>query len=162
MYFQCVCCKHRARSCSRSHATDRCYTKQNKKQKESKFPLPVSTSVSPLSQHSSLTRYLGQGLGSHPWSVKLGFEHNQMRLLTAVHLQTPCSFRGMVSTSVRSSVAHVLCTKVMNLSSKGAVETVLPAHSKSGFYSRNFIVPKKDGNLLRPIFYLRHLDQHGQ
>ncbi|KAL0186170.1 hypothetical protein M9458_017840, partial [Cirrhinus mrigala] len=43
---------------------------------------------------------------------------------------------------------HVLRSEVMNLLEKGAVEVVYPAQSESGFYSRYFLVPKKDGGLL--------------
>ncbi len=45
----------------------------------------------------------------------------------------------------------------MSLLGKGAVETVPPAQSESGFYSRYFLVLKKDGPL-RPILDLRHLN----
>ncbi len=41
----------------------------------------------------------------------------------------------MVSTSVQRSNAHILHTEVMSLLTKGAVETVSPAQSESGFYS---------------------------
>ncbi len=46
----------------------------------------------------------------------------------------------------------------MSLLVKGAVETDSPAQSKSGFYSRYFLVPKKDGGL-RPILDLGHLSR---
>ncbi|KAL0148359.1 hypothetical protein M9458_056339, partial [Cirrhinus mrigala] len=46
----------------------------------------------------------------------------------------------------------------MNLLENGAVEVVHPAQSESGFYSRYFFVPKKDGGL-RPILDLRHLNR---
>ncbi len=45
----------------------------------------------------------------------------------------------------------------MNLLVKGAIEVVPPAQSESGFYSRYFLVPKKDGGL-RPILDLRLLN----
>ncbi len=45
----------------------------------------------------------------------------------------------------------------MNLLEKGAIEIVPPAQSDSGFYSRYFLVPKKDGSL-RPILDLRLLN----
>ncbi len=46
----------------------------------------------------------------------------------------------------------------MSLLPKGAIEMVSPAQSKSGFYIRYFLIPKKDGGL-RPIFDLRHLNR---
>ncbi len=79
-----------------------------------------------------------------------------MRLCTSIHSMTP-AIGGVVSTSVQSSNAHVLCAKVMSLLVKGAVETVSPAQSESGFYSLYLLVPKKDGGL-RPILDLRHLN----
>ncbi len=45
----------------------------------------------------------------------------------------------------------------MNLLVKGAIETVPPAQSESGFYSCYFLVPKKDGGLW-PILDLRRLN----
>ncbi len=45
----------------------------------------------------------------------------------------------------------------MNLLEKGAIEILPPAQSESGFYSRYFLVPKKDGGL-RPILDLRLLN----
>ncbi len=47
--------------------------------------------------------------------------------------------------------------EVMNLLVKGAIEVVPPAQSESGFYSRYFLVPKKDGGL-QPILDLRLLN----
>ncbi|KAL0153346.1 hypothetical protein M9458_051342 [Cirrhinus mrigala] len=44
-----------------------------------------------------------------------------------------------------------------NLLAKGAIETVPPAQSESGFCSHYFLVPKKDGGL-RPILDLRRLN----
>ncbi len=51
----------------------------------------------------------------------------------------------------------VLRAEVMNLLEKGTIETVPPAQSESGFYSRYFLVPKKDGGL-QPILNLRLLN----
>ncbi len=61
----------------------------------------------------------------------------------------------MVSISVQRSTAHILRAEVLSLLVKGAVETVSTALSKSGFNSRYFLVPKKDGGL-RPILNFRH------
>ncbi len=71
--------------------------------------------------------------------------------------QRPLRFNGVVSTSVHSKNAHVLWAEVKNLLAKGAVETVPPAQRESGFYSRYFLVPKKDGGL-RPILNLGRLN----
>ncbi len=69
----------------------------------------------------------------------------------------PPRFSGVVSTSVQGENARVLRSEVMTLLEKGAIEMVPPALSGSGFYSRYFLVPKKDGGL-RPILDLRCLN----
>ncbi len=50
-----------------------------------------------------------------------------------------------------------MSSAVMNMLEKGAIEIAPPAQSQSGFYSRYFLVPKKDG-ALRPILDLRLLN----
>ncbi len=69
----------------------------------------------------------------------------------------PPRFRGVLATTVRREDAQVLRTEVMNLLEKEAIEIVPPAQSESGFYSRYFLIPKKDGGL-RPILSLRLLN----
>ncbi len=63
----------------------------------------------------------------------------------------------MLVTTVCSEDAQVVRAEVMNLLEKGAIEIVHPAQTESGFYSRYFLVPKKDGGL-RPILDLRLLN----
>ena len=53
-------------------------------------------------------------------------------------------------TLLRSEIAKLLC--------KRAIERVPLSMSESGFYSRYFLVPKKDGGL-RPILDLRVLNK---
>ncbi len=48
-------------------------------------------------------------------------------------------------------------TEVMNLLERGAIEIVPPAQRESGFYSRYFLVPKKEGDLW-PILDFRFLN----
>ncbi len=69
----------------------------------------------------------------------------------------PPRFSGVVSTSLHGENARVLRSEVMTLLEKGAIEMAPPALSESGFYSRYFLVPKKDG-CLRPILDLRRLN----
>ncbi len=66
-------------------------------------------------------------------------------------------FRGVLATTVCSENTQVLCAEVMNLLEKGAIEIVPPAQSESGFYSRYFLVPKKEGGM-QPILDLRLLN----
>ncbi|KAL0148971.1 hypothetical protein M9458_055775 [Cirrhinus mrigala] len=74
--------------------------------------------------------------------------------------QAPChptsglgshSERGVIQTSIKGKDAHIF-------QSKGTIERVLTALSKSGFYSYYFIIPKKYGSL-RPILDLRYLNR---
>lgn len=82
----------------------------------------------------------------------MGNEHYKARLLARLVAQT------VVENLVRSDVAHVLRTEILNLLAKGAIEMVPPVLSHSAFYSRYFPVPKKDGGT-RPILDLRHLNR---
>ncbi|KAI2656145.1 Transposon Ty3-G Gag-Pol polyprotein [Labeo rohita] len=87
----------------------------------------------------------------------MGHGDNKGRLFTPVRSKAP-RFSGVVPTSVRSKDAHVLRSEVLTLLGKGAIEMVHPAQSESGFYSRYFLVPKRDGGL-RPILDLRLLNR---
>ncbi len=83
----------------------------------------------------------------------------------------PADCRERLSCSVRSSAANfqisfshispeqalVLEQEVISLLRKEAIEVVPPLDRESWFYSRYFIVPKKDGGL-RPILDLRLLN----
>ena len=64
----------------------------------------------------------------------------------------------MVFTSVRLELAHVLSQELQSLLSKEAIEHVPLPERESGYYSRYFLVPKKDGGL-RPIFDLQGLNR---
>ncbi|CAM4657101.1 unnamed protein product [Leuciscus chuanchicus] len=70
----------------------------------------------------------------------------------------PPRFRARVETTVNSEVAHLLRAEIAKLLEKRAVETVPHTLSESGFYSRYFLVPKKDGGL-RHILDLRRLNK---
>ncbi len=131
-------------------------------QKERTFPLPPITSLRPLlggllletiqplvtwaEDWQAIPRVSNWVLGIIKWDYTLQFA------------QRPPRFGDMVCTSVQHSNFHVLHAKVMSLLAKGAMEMVSPAKSESGFYSRYFLVPKKDGGL-RPILDLRHLNR---
>ncbi|KAL0183522.1 hypothetical protein M9458_019218, partial [Cirrhinus mrigala] len=68
----------------------------------------------------------------------------------------PPPFDGVFPTLVGPEQALVMEQEVETLLRKEAIEVVPPQHRESGFYSRYFIVPKKDGGL-RPIIDLRSL-----
>ncbi|XP_026100385.1 uncharacterized protein LOC113071237 [Carassius auratus] len=70
----------------------------------------------------------------------------------------PPRYNGVLLTVVHPEQALVMEQEVKSLLAKNAIEQVYPPDRASGFYSRYFIVPKKDGGL-RPILDLRLLNQ---
>ncbi|KAI2646369.1 Transposon Ty3-G Gag-Pol polyprotein [Labeo rohita] len=69
----------------------------------------------------------------------------------------PPPFNGVSPTLVGPEQGLVMEQEVATLLRKEAIEVVPPHERESGFYSRYFIVPKKDGGL-RPILDLRLLN----
>ncbi|XDV47256.1 hypothetical protein PO909_016939 [Leuciscus waleckii] len=67
-------------------------------------------------------------------------------------------FMGVLPTVVGPEQVLVMEQEVNTLLEKGAIEYVPPSNRETGFYSRYFIVPKKDGGL-RPILDLRVLNE---
>ncbi|KAL0150783.1 hypothetical protein M9458_053901 [Cirrhinus mrigala] len=70
----------------------------------------------------------------------------------------PPPFNGVFPTVVSPEQGLVMEQEVATLLRKEAIEVVPPHDRESGFYSRYFIVPKKDGGL-RPILDLRVLNR---
>ncbi|KAI2644504.1 Transposon Ty3-G Gag-Pol polyprotein [Labeo rohita] len=70
----------------------------------------------------------------------------------------PPPFDGVFPTVVGPEQALVMEQEVVTLLRKEAIEVVPPHVRESGFYSRYFIVPRKDGGL-RPIIDLRRLNR---
>ncbi len=67
----------------------------------------------------------------------------------------------MNPTLVGPEQALIMEREVYTLLRKGAIKMVPPHERESGFYSRYFIVPKKDGGL-RPILDLRQFEPLSQ
>ncbi len=65
---------------------------------------------------------------------------------------------GKIAAHIRHDATPSRSAKVMNLLGKRAIEIVPPAQRESSFYSRYFLIPKKDGGL-QPILGLRLLNQ---
>ncbi len=115
-------------------------------------PRPVWWSAG---QKAKTSVHLASGLESYPRCVKRGCKNHRIRLLLFAH--RPPRFRGVAQTLVQDSNAHTLRTEGHTLLAKGAIEAVPQANSESGFYSRYFLIPKRDSGL-RPILDLRHLN----
>ncbi len=129
-------------------------------QKESNFPLPsLMSALPPCSRPLEFIQPLATR--AEAWQAIPGVSEWVMGIIKRGYslqfARRPLRFSGVVSTSVQGENARVLRSEVMTLLEKGAIEMVSPALSESGFYSRYFHVPKKDGGL-RPILDLRHLN----
>ncbi len=134
--------------------------KHKHSQKESNFPLPSLTSVlPPCSRPLEFIQPLATR--AEAWQAIPGVSEWVIGIIKRGYslqfARRPPRFSGVVSTSVQGENARVLRSEVMMLLEKGAIEMVSPALSESGFYSRYFLVPKKDGGL-RPILDLRRLN----
>ncbi len=134
--------------------------KHKHSQKESNFPLPSLTSALPPCRRP-LEFIQPLATRAEAWQAIPGVTKWVMGIIKRGYslqfARRPPRFSGVVSTSVQGENARVLRSEVMTLLEKGAIEMVSPALSESGFYSRYFLVPKKDGGL-RPILDLRRLN----
>ncbi|XP_073668191.1 uncharacterized protein [Paramisgurnus dabryanus] len=70
----------------------------------------------------------------------------------------PPRFNGVIASTVRAQDESILYQEICNLLAKQAIESVPMQERESGFYSRYFVVPKKDGGL-RPILDLRQINK---
>ncbi|KAI2661137.1 Transposon Ty3-G Gag-Pol polyprotein [Labeo rohita] len=131
-------------------------------QKESKFPLPIIKGVSCHCDGQPPEPIIPLATRAEAWQAIPGVSDWVLGIVKRGYslqfARRPPRFSGVVPTVVMSRDAHVLHSEVMILLEKGAIEVVHPAQSDSGFYSRYFLVPKKDGTL-RPILDLRRLNQ---
>ncbi|XP_030584735.1 uncharacterized protein LOC115779969 [Archocentrus centrarchus] len=72
---------------------------------------------------------------------------------------TPPRFLGIIHSQARGESARILQEEIHSLLEKRAICIVPPDQSRSGFYSRYFLVPKRGGRGLRPILDLRALNE---
>ncbi len=70
----------------------------------------------------------------------------------------PPRFNGVVQSLTLPQNVQVLRQEVYNLLEKGAIEKVPPSERENRFYSRYFVIPKRDGGL-RPILDLRPINR---
>ncbi|KAL0201455.1 hypothetical protein M9458_004642, partial [Cirrhinus mrigala] len=71
----------------------------------------------------------------------------------------PPRFNGVISSHTEQSSTHILKDEISSLLVKGAIRVVPPHLRSQGFYSRYFLVPKKDGSL-HPILDFKVLNKH--
>ncbi|KAI2668545.1 Gag-Pro-Pol polyprotein [Labeo rohita] len=123
--------------------------KHRHSQKESKFPLPIMTGVSCHHDGQLPEPIIPLATRAEAWQAIPGVSDWVMGIIKRGYslqfARRPPCFSGVVPTVVMSRDAHVLRSEVLILLEKGAIEVVHPAQSESGFYSRYFLVPKKDG-----------------
>ncbi len=134
--------------------------KHKHSRKESNFPLlSLTSALPPCSRPLEFIQPLATR--AEAWQAVPGLSDWVLGIIKQGYslqfARRPLRFSGVVSTSVQGENARVLRSEVMTLLEKGAIEMVPPALSESGFYSRYFLVPKKDGGL-RPILDLRRLN----
>ncbi len=117
----------------------------------------------PNSGMSSFARHFASSIAFHSRmgvptrGIALGSLHSSVRLQLQFG-RNPPRFDGVQLTVVNSaSKASVLQQELSSLLQKGAIEEIPHSDIEQGFFSRYFLVPKRDGGL-RPILNLRHLN----
>ncbi len=117
---------------------------------------PIS-GMSSFARHSASSITFHSRMGASTGGIVLGSPHDSVRLHTSVWEKSPC-FDGVQLTVVNSaSKASVLQQVLSSLLQKGAIEEIPQSDIERGFFSRYFLVPKRDGGL-RPILDLRRLN----
>ncbi len=114
--------------------------------------------MSSSARHSASSIAFRSRMGASTRGIALGSPHSSVRLHTSVWEESPPRFDGVQLTVVNStSKASVLQQELSSLLQKGAIEEIPQSEIKQGFFSRYFLVPKRDGGL-RPILDLRCLN----
>src|SRR4029434_7609403 len=72
--------------------------------------------------------------------------------------RSPPPFSGVIQSVVQQEQSHFLRKEIISLLRKEAISRVPPKEENAGFYSRYFLVPKRDRNY-RPILDLRVLNK---
>ncbi len=117
---------------------------------------PIS-GMSSLARPSASSITLLSRMGASTGGIAVGSPHNSVRLHTSVWENSP-RFDGVHLTVVNSaSKAFVLRQELSSLLQKEAIEELPQSDVEREFFSRYFLVPKRDGGL-RPILDLRHFN----
>ncbi len=118
---------------------------------------PIS-GMSSLTRHSDSSVALPSRMGASTRGIAVGSPHTFRTGYTLQFGKNPPRFDGVHLTAVNSaSKASVLQQELSSLLQKGAIEEVPQSEVEQGFFSRYFLVPKRDGGL-RPILDLRRLN----
>ncbi len=113
--------------------------------------------MSSFARHSASSIAFHSRMGAPTRGIALCSPHSSVRLHTSVREESP-RFDGVQLTVVNSaSKASVLQQELSSLLQKGAIEEIPQLDIEQGFFSRYFLVPKRDGGL-RPILDLRRLN----
>lgn len=96
-----------------------------------------------------------RALEASPWVISTMTQGYRIQFAR----RPPTSVTPTVFTRVDSQYTSVLQAEISSLLGKGAIREVPADNSQAGFYSRYFLVPKKDGRL-RPILDLRGLNKY--
>lgn len=113
-------------------------------------PPPQHALMPPVSSHLSAWSALPAASYWVINTIKRGY--------TLQFARRPPRFGGVIMTEVSEQSAPLLRAEISSLLAKQAVEIVPEERRNSGFYSRYFLVPKKDGGM-RPILDLRLLNK---
>ncbi len=98
-----------------------------------------------------------ESVGSYSGNLALATPCDKAWVYPSIQTQTtPFQRRGAVSNI--ASKLQVLREEVRNLLKKGAIEKVPQSEQESGFYSRYFVMPKRDSGL-HPILDLRPINR---
>ncbi|XP_038158400.1 uncharacterized protein LOC119794765 [Cyprinodon tularosa] len=108
------------------------------------------THLGPLAGKSQLWR----ACGASDWVIKTVSRGYRLQFAAA-----PPRFRGIVQSHARGEHAHILQEEIISLQNKNAIRLLSQEESEEGFYTRYFLVPKKDRGL-RPILDLRALNTY--
>ncbi len=111
---------------------------------------PMTKPLKPLCQFMSAWKVIP---GISLWILSV-----MERGYTLQFRRRPPRFNGVVQSLTSPRNAQALRQEIGCLLEKGAVERVPPNELESGFYSRYFVVPKRDGGL-RPILDLRPINR---
>ncbi|XP_052473657.1 uncharacterized protein LOC128030230 [Carassius gibelio] len=123
----------------------------------------IASQINQLGLHSPAAARVGT-LSNHEWAWRTvsAPEWVMRTIMQGYRLQfsmKPPHFNGVLSSHTEENASHILKEEISSLLNKGAIQMVPPTLMNQGFYSRYFLVPKKDG-ALRPILDLRVLNKH--